>query len=59
MIVLGKKNVLMQAYGQGMINVQCFTTAGGMTEYCKTFGTCQMQVHIYSPSKQLLKMATA
>jgi hypothetical protein len=32
-IVLGKKNVLMQAYSQGMIKSRHFTTVGGMTLY--------------------------
>ena len=58
-IVLGKKIVLMQAYGDGMINVQMFHNGRWHDAILKTYGRFQMQAHIYSPSKQPPKTATA
>jgi hypothetical protein len=58
-IVIGKKNVLVQAYGQGMINVQMLHNGMCHDATLKKFGMCQMQAHIYSMSRQPPKMATA
>ena len=38
---------------------RCFTTVFGRTQHWKTLGKSQMQVHIYSPSRQPPKTATA
>jgi hypothetical protein len=58
-IVLGKKNVLMQAYNQGIINAQTFHNGICQDATLKKFGTSQMHAHIYSPSRQPPKTATA
>jgi hypothetical protein len=58
-IVLDKKNVLMQAYGQGVINVQMFHNGMWHDATLKKLGMCQIQAYVYSPSRQPPKTVTA
>jgi hypothetical protein len=50
LIVLGKKNVLMQAYGQSTINVQMFHNGAWHDAMLKGVGMCHMQTRTYSQS---------
>jgi hypothetical protein len=57
---LGKRNVLMQAYGKGAIKIQVFFITGrGTMHYWKTSGMYPMKGRIYIPSKQQHKRSTA
>jgi hypothetical protein len=51
-IVLGKKNIPMQAYGQGLINIQMFHKGVWHYAILKDFVMCQIQVYNHSPSRQ-------